>query len=574
MHDPRLAMIHLSRRFVIVAHHILVLRRIYSCPHPHLQIKVLENDMHVALATLHRHINLLESPLYRLPLDLIPEVASHLVSETDLVNATHVSYHLRNTLLSCPSLWSHLNFRHEIRARAFFERSKQASLHVDMPRDTARTADSLAELRRQSRHIATLKLRHWSIQKKFLSEPLPSLKRLEIYFERYDDEWNEEWDTTWAPIWGPMKKATSWSFPSLISLIIYGLAPTAFHAPNLTRFKFRDRDGFTNTNDLIVFLNDCPLLEHIDICYLNTPGLGTQSDLVVSLPNLRTYTQTGFGEVCPLTVFNMLSIPPFCSVTLRSRDDCRTTPAADYILLPFTNPGYLAKIKRVKLRTTHGGGDEVDGTLELINARGTRVCSERMVSERKRKPLILLGRIRDPNAAHLNFLRDLDSQSVETLCIDGHVSQYAGGVTVEFLKEALGLGDVRTLILSRGAMGPCLLALDEDLSKSDRRRWFLSTHTLILHLGLKRYDFPNEVLQPLLSIAHKRKVVGFPFKSVSLFLPGGPKSIWDEALDKLKRCVEKLEVVLRNGALDWDVDKYFLDGFEHLQKNRDVEWDR
>ena len=73
--------------------------------------------MCATLAILRRHINPLESPLYRLPPDLFPEVASHLTSDADLVNVTHVSYHLRNILLSFPSVWSHLDFECEMRAR-------------------------------------------------------------------------------------------------------------------------------------------------------------------------------------------------------------------------------------------------------------------------------------------------------------------------------------------------------------------------------------------------------------------------------------------------------------------------
>jgi hypothetical protein len=282
-------------------------------------MKALEDDIRVALAMLRRRINPLESPLYRLPPDLFPEVASHLPSETDLVNATHVSYHLRNTLLSHPSLWSHLNFEHEMRARAFFERSGQTPLDVDMVRDVTRTVDSLTELRQQSKRIATLKLRHWSIQKKFLSEPLPSLKGLEIFFDYYyDDDWDEDWDTTWAPVWGLTKKATSWSFPSLTSLVVYSLSPIPFYTPYLTRFKFWDQGDSTNTDKLISFLDSCPLLEHIDISYVD--GLRSKHDLIVSLPSLRTYTQTTFGEMSS-AVLNTLSLPPFCSVTFRFQND-------------------------------------------------------------------------------------------------------------------------------------------------------------------------------------------------------------------------------------------------------------
>ena len=87
-------------------------------------MKALDHDTCATLAMLRRHINPLDSPLYRLPSDLFPEIASCLkADEMGLVNATHVSYHLRNTLLSLSRLWSHLDFRHEMKARAFFERS-------------------------------------------------------------------------------------------------------------------------------------------------------------------------------------------------------------------------------------------------------------------------------------------------------------------------------------------------------------------------------------------------------------------------------------------------------------------
>ena len=378
-------------------------------------MKAVENDMHTALTMLRRHINPLESPLYRLPPDLFPEIASHLVNETDLINTTHVSYHLRNTLLHCPSIWSHLNFEREMMARAFFERSGQVSLHVDMASDAARTVASLAELRKQSKRITTLKLRNCSIQREFLSEPLPSLRRLEIFSEYPYGwvEWNGEWDDTWAPVWGPRKEAASWSFPSLTSLIIYRLDPRSFHVPNLTRFKFWDREGFAETMDLLVFLDNCPLLEHIDISH---EGVIYKSDLVISLPSLRTYTQTNFGEGCSLTVFDALSLPPFCSVTLRFQEDGKPIAAAHHRLPPFKNPDYLTEIKRVKFGTTHSaGGVEVAGTLELINAKGTRVHSERVISGDELKSPAPEVRIHTPNTGHLDFVQGLCDRSVENL---------------------------------------------------------------------------------------------------------------------------------------------------------------
>ena len=521
-----------------------------------------------------RHINPLESPIYRLPLDLFPEIVSHLTNETDLVNATHVSYHLRNTLLSYQSLWSHLDFQHERRAWAFFERSGQTPLHIVMPWDTNRTASSLVELHQQSKRVAMLKLRHWSVQYKFLSEPLPSLKKLEISAHCRGNVWDANWDTSWAPVWGRTEKVTSWSFPSLTSLIVYNLDPTPFYTPHLTCFKFWDVERLTDTSTILGFLDNCPLLEHIDIL---SDERWDKQDSVVSLPNLCTYTETTFDQVCPTTVLNMLSLPLSCLVTLRPQNR-ETAAEVDDVLPDFKNLDYVTKIKRVKLSMAHSAhrnevtGNEVTGTLELVNAKGTKICLERTsFVDEERRPLLQEDERHVHTVTHLNFFRSLDGQSVETLCIDGCV--YPDEVTVGFLEEALGFGNVRTLILSNSAVEPCLSALNRKPDASDHGRWFSPIHTLIIRPDTSRFFVTPRILRPLLSVAEMRKEAGFPFQSVSLFLRYGLECHPAWVSKRLRRCVERLEVVVGDDILDWDVDKYFLDGLDHLQKNRDVQWD-
>ena len=515
---------------------------------------------------LRRHINPLQSPLYRLPLDLFPEIASHLASETDLVNATHISYYLRNVLLSHPRLWSHLDFRREMRARSFVERSGQTPLHLDMARDTERTVDSLAELRQQSKRIATLKLRYWSIQKAFLSEPLPSLRRLEIFFGSSDDsDWDEGWDYSWGRVWGPTEKATTWSFPSLTSLVVYNLIPIPFHTPLLTRFKFWDEDGTTDTDKLLRFLDNCPLLEHIDIL---SGGHCNGQDLVVSLPNLRTYTETTSKNQPPLTVLDMLSLPPFCSVTLRFQDG-ETAAEADDILPHLKSPNYLAEIKRVKLGATLDAyGRGMAGTLELVNAKGTKVCFKRTSFEEGRRPLMQGSENHAYSVAYLNFLRSLDYQPVEVLCIDGYTS--LDGAVVGFLKEMLSFGNVGTLILSKYAVEPCLPVIRLDPDPSRHSQWSSSIHTLIIRSDPDEPYLRQDILESLIITAYRRKEAGFPFRSVSLFLEDERYKV---VLKELRKCVGKPEVVVGDDILDWDVDKYFLDGLDHLQRNQDVQWD-
>ena len=534
-----------------------------SRPHSYFQLKALEKDIRVTLALTRRYINPLESPLYRLPSDLFSEIASYLTSESDLINATHVSYHLRDALLSYPNLWSYLNLEGETRARVFLERSGQTSLHIDMTKVTARTIGVFAELRQQSKRIAALKLGHWPTQNVFLSEAMPSLRRLEI--SCYCGDWDKEWDAYWTPAWGPTERVTSWSFSSLTSLIVRGLDPIPFYTPHLTRFSYWDHRYSIGPDSLLSFLDNCPILEHVNIVDLDESNRD-KDDLVVSLPNLHTYTQTTFDNFCPLGVLNALSLASSCSITLKF--DCDNSIVGDYVGPPrFENLDYLSDVRRVKLSTVHdAGGRGVVGTLELINAKGTRVRSKRLGSEKE--PFVQEVQDDACNVAHLKFLRSLDSPSVETLCIDRCVPQ--DGVSVQFLKEALGFGGVKTLILSYEAARLCLSTLDEVPSAGGQGRRFLPIHTLIIYLEPDPDLFSDPLLLLLLRIAQRRKAAGYPFRSVSLFLYGDQG--WDQ-VSELRECVEELEVVMGDGALDWNVNKYFLDGLDHLQKNQDVQWD-
>ena len=431
-----------------------------------------------------------------------------------------------------------------------------------MTRDTSRTVASLADLRQQSKQIVTLKLGCWSFQKRFLSEPLPSLRKLKVF--RSYNKGNDEWDTDW----GPTKKATSWSFPYLTSLIIYELHPIPFHTPRLTCFKFWDEGDFVDTGPIIDFLSNCPLLQHIDIHYLF--GYQGEHDLV-SLPCLRTYAETIFDEVYPFMMLNTLSLPPFCSVTLRSQTNRHPKTEVGDALPRFENPDYLTEIMRIKLKTTDDiNGREKAGALELINAKGTRVCSVRMGPEGdEHEPL----KNQTPNEAHLYSLRSLNCRSVGTLCIDGY--DWQNEVAAEFLEEVLGFGNVGTLVLSRHAVGPCLSVLDEDPNASGHSRWFSPIQTLIVcpDANTNPSRLHNLILRPILRIAQRKKVAGLLFRFTSLFLGSGQRSEWGETLEELKTCVGKLEVVTGDDCLDWDIDKYFLDGLDHLQKDRDVQWD-
>ena len=126
-------------------------------------MKSLDEDILASLAMLRRHTNSLQPPVYRLPPDVVSEIASHLKPEADLIRLSHVSYGLRAALLSQPSLWSYVDVKHKARAQEFFARSKQAPLRVNLVKDDSRGFSPLYSYRER---VVSLEMCNCAAQKK------------------------------------------------------------------------------------------------------------------------------------------------------------------------------------------------------------------------------------------------------------------------------------------------------------------------------------------------------------------------------------------------------------------------
>lgn len=533
-------------------------------------MKSLDNDILASLAMLRRHINSLQSPIYRLPPDVFSEIASHLQPKTDLIRLTLVSYRLRAALLSQPSLWSCIDIKHEERARAFYDRSKQAPLRLNIVKDADRGFSPLYSCRER---VVSLEVCDCAAQKRSVfSQPMPALRRLKIVGNDHKDRENYDEDDYWGmSAWERTESETSWSLPSVTTLIVHDVNSISLRVPHLTRFKFRDNEDLTTIDEILDFLDGCPLLEDLDISYVNE--ISSSRNRLVSLPNLRTYTQSMYDTYYALTLFDTLSLPPFCSVTTTCSASEDSNIKATDIVPPFGNPDHLAEITRIKLRATRTPIGGITGALELVNVKGTKVCSERTVyprasfSDSRRED----GIHDNLNFAHLRCLQGLDARSAEILCLQGYRLWGGEGKAVDTVKYALGrLRGITTLILSGTTVKPCLLALDMDPGASGHLQRSSPVHTLIIHSEFKNTGW-NDYLRTLLTVAQRRKTAGSPLKSVSLFLLEDPRM--EQVLEELEGCVERFEVTIGEHVLGWDVDRYFLDGLEHLQERRNVQWD-
>jgi len=77
-------------------------------------------------------------PVNKLPPEVLSTVLEHRANDLDLIAATHVCRHWRFTLISTPSLWTHLLFRSGPdvdRALTYLKRSRSAPIDVEIDLD-------------------------------------------------------------------------------------------------------------------------------------------------------------------------------------------------------------------------------------------------------------------------------------------------------------------------------------------------------------------------------------------------------------------------------------------------------
>ena len=172
----------------------------------------------------------------------------------------------------------------------------------------------------------------------------------------------------------------------------------------------------------------------------------------------------------------MLSLPPPCSVTLKSWSHSHVKVKPASILPLLKNPQCLARVRRVKFSTTFNASNHaIHGILELINDKGARVCLEKAldIGVPCHLSYVREGADDNLNLAHLNCLKHLDARSAEILCMEGYGLWAGDAPAVDLVKEVLdNLGNITTLILSNATIEPCLLALEANTGAVNNAQGF------------------------------------------------------------------------------------------------------
>lgn len=468
-----------------------------------------------------RRLNSHNPTILKLPSEILTTIVSHLkINPTFLVNASHVCHHWRVALLSCPNLWTSPNFARMDQALAFLRLSEPFPIHVNLT--SIVPSSTLVELLcLHSARVYALQIDHFCGLEELFSKTLASLRTLEVA-------------TPEEPRQCLTVRSSAREFLALTSLTIkHSYCALAFRGPSITHLRilipYLSRLGVAQLFNLF---RSCILLEELAIGIQTGLELSLRllSDEVVSLPHLRSFAQTLHSSTQWAGVLNNLNLPPSCSVVLW----CVVGIAYGFPPLSFPalrNTAYYTNVKRVKVVYTGGClGNKASTAVVFINDRGTRSTT---ITE-------FLNHATNLSDQHPAML---SGSAAEVLCVDRY-----GYVTLQSYRF------LTTPILS----GPIVRLYLELLAEPERRDMCKSLRTLVLSVTPRSPT--SDIVKRLLDVAKTRAKAGLLLRTVTFACPSvlAPNDL--TALEGLRECVQRVELLLGDDTLDWNLDKYFLNG--------------
>jgi len=326
-------------------------------------------------------------------------------------------------------------------------------------------------------------------------------------------------------------------FPALASLIVrHNPSALAFRGALITHLRVTISGLSLEVMHLTGLLQSSALLETLEIESEGEveSGLRLLPDEVIPLPHLRSFTQTLHRDQHAAGIINRLDLPPSCSVVLR----CIAGPTngcPSFDLPNLRDTSYFTNLKRLKVVHVGGcPGSEASFTLDLINDRGTRFTATIKFNNFAASPL-------DEDREHPKDDKiEASMPGVEVLCVNGDRYVPMGSCS-----------SLTTLILS-GTIVHFYLDL---LAESGGHNAYRNLHTLVLFFSSQ---FTPNPVKYLLKTAQTRAQAGLPLRAITVACPFelAPNDL--EVLEELKAYVERVELLLEDNTLDWNLDKHFL----------------
>ena len=304
--------------------------------------------------TVHPSIN-------RLPPEVLALIPYSLDSYRDVVRATHVCRHWRNTFIYSPPLWSNLNSTMpEELVAAFVVRCCAVPLDVTLCSELQfRNFPFLKILAPRSAHIRKmcfpgLGLRHIGELSDVFDEPLQMLREVDI---------NDSDGFKMVPLrprWPLLARATNLVSLNLLNNNWEPGTLLYFAPPTLTHLKIQFLKLRTpSTHELLDLFRNLPRLEDIHVVAENVQDAAEEGSAFsdqfepIDLPRLHNIYLSWKTSQTQCTLLTHIKYPPTCSVSLQVR---ATGDVAEPPQNPFPESWEafsLPNLSSVTLRITH-----------------------------------------------------------------------------------------------------------------------------------------------------------------------------------------------------------------------------
>ena len=468
------------------------------------------------------------APINRTPpevLSLIPDYLKGYDKDKSLIWLTHVCRDFREIFISCPSLWTYLDFTDIEKTRVYIERSKCAPLEIHLKPPYLEGAFLLAiphihrlktlRVSRVSTEILPVLVEHFSC-------PLPLLDELEIDF-------SYEYNIPTLPrgiFNGDLSSLHKLTLKRVITALPWR------DLSNLTTFKLHDvpEDKILLTQ-LLDFFESAPNLRHIEL-YNSLPSFSNvPTERVVSLPYLKNLSIK--ADQLHSILLNHLSIPARASLRLEFKFDDEHSPISSYLPESPNSLRNLSHITAVNLcfgfRRRYIRLNGPSGELSIL---GNWI-------HREERPSTGTSRV-------MQYLGQLDISRTRWLAIT--LYSYRPSNPAQITKSTLyrtlrRMEDLRTLILIRCEDLPFIHTLNPDNNPS-KVVLCPRLEEIIFYIGIRDLLHVDE----LMNMAEERASRGAKLSTIKIF----GTDLEEEVLYLLREHVSHVDHESYDEPPDWD----------------------
>ena len=434
----------------------------------------------------------LSSPIGHLPGEMLEQILAVRGLERDLITASHVCRHWRDTLMSSPRLWTKFQCIDVARTLQYLARSEPVPINVIAGFDSDIQAVIALKSATDRFGSLTLRLQPFDLLQVFhhFATPAPALGRLEIFATAHRGE---------GPTFRPTIPATflGGSTHALKSLNLHGINTKLGFSefPALTHLTLATNMQVFDMSELFGVFASARLLEEVSVQFAGPTAPIPGGQRVIRLPCMKKLLFSNTVGEFPKRLLALLVMPSVEGIKLEISlpgEDARTMQ--DFLPARLQNFPHLLKVDNLKLDVPHAHcNTQFGGPGGFISVHAVRSGNREQ---------------NDGFQSHwLNSLEPMSIPDVKDLTLRGYYPEEPLD-TCPVLKSLKTLDGLRSLVVER-----CNNTIVIEALSPTKKGSILFPHMESLMFQL--IAEPTTIFPDLTNMAQARSQAGFPLTKVS-----------------------------------------------------------